>query len=292
VSARRLQVRRSLTETPLARDHEGRLGGKPQRRAKPIPWSACDRSEFPKPAVDLAVDSYVKLAAGEYGAVQLYGALTSAMALVGLPIDLITASAAICTDEARHADYAMQMTRVLTGEDMAIPIDKESLEKPWKKDVTLEDIDRVVLHVAAISETLSCGLVAACLERATDATTKAVFKNLAADEIHHARFGWHYLSWRAPQWSRAERQRLADSMARNVVGIERRFWRGRDAPASAEGAARALGVLESEGQRSVVREMMEEEIIPAIDALGLGGSHAWKARDRGPGKERAPEVAV
>jgi len=280
VSGRRLQVRRSLTATPLARQHEGRAEGKPQRRPRPVPWAACDRSKFPKAAIDLAVDSYVKLAAGEYGAVQLYGALTSAMALAGLPLDLITASAAICTDEARHADYAMQMARVLTGDDVPIPIDRDSLEAPWKKDVTLEDIDAVVLHVAAISETLSCGLISACLDRATDTTTRAVFKNLVADEIHHARFGWHYLAWRAPQWSLAERQRLADRMARNVVGIERRYWRGRDAPASAAEAARALGVLESEGQRSVVREMMEEEIVPALDALGLGGSHAWRLRER------------
>jgi hypothetical protein len=289
VSAR-LHVRRFLTATPLAQEHERRLFGKQQRRPRAILWTACDRSSFPKPARDLAVDSYVKLAAGEYGAVQLYGALTSAMALAGLPLDLITASAAICTDEARHADYAMQMTRVLTGEDVPIPLDKESLERPWKKDVTTVDIDVVVLHVAAISETLSCGLVSACLERASDPTSRAVFQNLMADEVHHARFGWHYLSWRAPQWSRAERQHLADSMARNVVGIERRFWRGRDAPNSAFAAARALGVLESEGQRSVVREMMEEEIVPAIDALGLGGSHAWRARDRGPGTDRPVEV--
>jgi rubrerythrin len=236
---------------------------------------------FPKEAIDLAMDSYVKLAAGEYGAVQLYGALTSAMALAGLPIDLITASAAICTDEARHADYAMQMARVLTGDDVPIPVDKESLERPWKKDVTLADIDAVILHVAAISETLSCGLVSECLERASDPATKAMFQNLMSDEVHHARFGWHYLAWRAPQWSRADRQRLSDTMASNVVGIERRFWRGRDASESVLGAARALGVLESDGQRRAVAAMMEEEIVPALDALGLGGSHAWKRRERG-----------
>jgi hypothetical protein len=287
MSGKRLEIRRTLTTTPLARQHEGRLTGKPQRRPKPIDWGACDRSRYPKEALRLAVDSHVKLAAGEYGAVQLYGALTSAMSLAALPMDLITASAAICTDEARHADYAMQMARVLTGEDVPIPIDKESLERPWKKDVKLINIDAVILHVAAISETLSCGLVGACLDRATDATTRSMLSNLMADEVHHARFGWHYLSWRAPQWTRVERQKLADSMATNVIGIERRFWQGRDAPRGAADGARALGVLESEGQRLAVREMMETEIIPAIDALGLGGSHAWRVRDRGAGTKRA-----
>jgi len=26
---------------------------------------------------------------------------------------------------------------------------------------------------------------------------------------------------------------------------------------------------------------MEDEIVPALDALGLGASHAWRARKRG-----------
>jgi hypothetical protein len=221
------------------------------------------------------------MASGEYGAVQLYGQLTSAMALAGVPLDLVTASAAIVPDEARHADYAMQMTRLLAGEDVPIPVDKEALDARWKKDVELEDIDRAVLHVAAISETIACALVRACLECASDATSAALFANLLSDEVHHARFGWYYLAWRAPQWSRAERQRLADCMASNVVTIESRIWQGPDAPASAAEAARSLGVLESDGQRRTVRAVMEEEIVPAFDALGLGGSHAWRLRERG-----------
>ncbi len=283
---RGLSVRHALTTTPLVRQHEGRLVGKARRGPKPIPWRACDRARFAQPALDLAVDSYVKLAAGEYGAVQLYGAMTSAMTMVGLPMDLITASAAICTDEARHADYGMRMAALLQGGEVTIPVDRDVLERPWRKDVTVEDIDVAVLHVAAISETLACGLVDACLERATDETTRVLFANLVADEVQHARFGWYYLAWRAPQWSDAERARLADAMGSNVVGIERRFWQGRDAPASSAASARALGVLESEGQRQVVRQMMEAEIVPALDAIGLGASAVWQRRDRGPGPVR------
>ncbi len=66
-------------------------------------------------------------------------------------------------------------------------------------------------------------------------------------DAEEARFGGYDLAWRSPQWTRAERQRIADRMASNVVMIERRFWRGRDAPASAADEARALGVLDSEG---------------------------------------------
>jgi rubrerythrin len=282
MGARSFDIRRVLTSTPLARQHERRSDGKNTRKPRPIPWESFDRRQFPRPAIDLAVDAYTKLAIGEYGAVQFYGQLTSEMALAGLPLDVVTGSASICTDEARHADYAMRMARALTGEDIPVRVEKGALEAPWKKDVTLEDIDDAVLHVAAISETIACALVTANLERATDATSIALYANLLADEIHHARFGWYYLSWRSTQWTRAERQRLADRMAVNVVGAERRYWVGRDAPDAAAPAARALGVIESEGQRAALRAVMETEIVPVLDSFGLGASHAWRNRERGP----------
>jgi len=274
-------VRRVLTTTPLARAHERRATGGALRRPRPIPWSALDRLAFPQAALDLALDSYVTLAAGEYGAVQVYAQLTSALALGAAPFDLVTAAASIGADEARHADYAMRMACLLAGGEAPIPVDIEALEAPWKGDVSLEDVDRVVLHVAAISETLACALVETCLKRTTHPTVRALLGNLLSDEIHHARFGWHYLTWRSAQWTRAERQRLADTMANNVVTVEQRFWRGRDAPARERAAAQQLGVLDSEAQRGAVRAVMEEQVVPALDALGLGGSHAWRARRLG-----------
>jgi hypothetical protein len=30
-----------------------------------------------------------------------------------------------------------------------------------------------------------------------------------------------------------------------------------------------------------VRRIMEDEIVPALDAVGLGASHAWRVRRRG-----------
>jgi hypothetical protein len=42
-------------------------------------------------------------------------------------------------------------------------------------------------------------------------------------------------------------------------------------------------VLDSESQRAVVRDVMENEIVPGLDAVGLGASYAWQARLRGPG---------
>ena len=116
----------------------------------------------------------------------------------------------------------------------------------------------------------------------TDPVARALFTSIIGDEVHHARLGWYYFAWRAPQWTHAERQRLADRVGDLLVTVEPRFWMGRDAPAGARKGARALGVLDSAGQRTVVRQIMEDEIVPALDALGLGASHAWKCEEKAP----------
>jgi hypothetical protein len=173
-------VRRVLTNTPLARQHEMRADGKATRRPKPVDWSAFDRRRFPKAALDLALESSLAQASAEYGAIQFYARLTSALTMAGLPLDFVTASASICTDEARHADYALQMARAVTGEDVPARIEREPLLTPWAEGGSLEEIDLAILHVAAISETLACALMTAGLEGVTDATSKAFLANLAA----------------------------------------------------------------------------------------------------------------
>lgn len=138
-----------------------------------------------------------------------------------------------------------------------------------------------MLKYAAVGETLAAALLTQCRRQASDPVTRALFTSLVADEVHHARLGWYFAAHRSREWQLSERQRLADRVAEFVIDIEREFWTGSDAPAAAAPAARALGVLDSGTQRAVIADVMNEEIVPALDALGLGGSHAWAARRRG-----------
>jgi hypothetical protein len=277
----RVRVQRVLTKTPLARQHDRALGGRLTRRIPAIPWGTFDRSKYPAAALALAAEAQSKLALGEYGAVDLFAHLASAMALNGVPFDLVAAAARTPADEIRHADYAMRAARMLGGEDVAITVDTGALQKRWSKPVDLERLDLLMLEICAIGETLSCALLSACLERATDPVMHAVFSGIVSDEVHHARLGWYYLAWRSPQWTQADRQRVANRGGDILVKMEKQFWRGRDAEPKARKGARALGVLESEGQREAVQAVTEGEIVPALDALGLGASHAWKIRERG-----------
>src|SRR5580704_13253473 len=107
--AERLRVRRVVTATPLARQHEQFISGRTRRAHKAVPWTAFDRSKFPEAALALAADAQSKLALGEYGAVDLFAHLASAMTLNGVPFDLVAEVTRVPADEIRHADIALRM---------------------------------------------------------------------------------------------------------------------------------------------------------------------------------------
>jgi hypothetical protein len=277
----KLSVQRLVTSTPLAREHDQVVLQGRSRRHKPVSFARFERKEYPKAAVALALEAQKALALGEYTAVDLFAHVASTLALNAAPFDIVAAATRVPADEIRHADLALRMAGLLAGHDVEIEVDREALDAPVTKATDRESLDVLMVHLPAISETLAYALLSACRDRARDPTVKAVYKTIVADEVHHARLGWYYLAWRAPQWTQAERQRVADRCGGLIADTEHRFWRGRDAPASASEAARALGVLESEGQREAVRQVMEDEIVPGLDAIGLGASHAWRARRRG-----------
>jgi hypothetical protein len=279
--AGRLRIERRLTDTPLARQHDHALRARGPRSTRPIPWAAFTRSKYPEPALRTAAISQRALARGEYGAVDLFSHMTIDLSLHGAPFDLVAACAKAPADELRHADYAIRAATLFSGETATIELDRDGLSKVVGKRLSLEELDVRMLEIGVVSETLAAALLSECGRGASDPMAKALFGSLVADEVHHARLGWYYMAWRAPQWSRAERQRVADRAGLMLVNTERQFWKGRDAPKGFEDAARALGVMGSATQRDVIHAVVEDEIVPGLDALGLGASHAWRVRRRG-----------
>jgi hypothetical protein len=267
------RLQRTLTATPLARRFE-------RISAREVPFAAFDRKRYPAAALRTAAIAQSSLAVGEWMAVDLFGRLTAALTVASAPIDLVAAAAKIPTDEVRHADLALRAAAMFSDEDVwAPPVDQERhayLAAP----MSLERLDYAMLELPAIGETLACALLSASRDGARDPVARALFSALLRDEVHHARLGWYYLAWRKQTWSTAERQRVADRAGNFVAHVEVMFGKGRDAPRGARTAARALGVLDTPTQRAAIRAIMEQEILPGLDGLGLGASHAWRVRKR------------
>jgi hypothetical protein len=81
----RMKIRRVLTDTVLARQHERVIARGAPRKRVDIPWKAFVRSKYPAPALALACKAQTMLAQGEYEAVDLFSRIASALALNGAP---------------------------------------------------------------------------------------------------------------------------------------------------------------------------------------------------------------
>jgi len=275
-----VRIQRVLTATPLARLHERTILQRGPRKGIAVPWESFKRARYPESALALAYDAQRMLALGEYSAVSLFARFVDGLARIGAPFDIVSAAARVPQDEIRHADLAFRFASLCAEREVTVESSEEKTPHRWHDRLTADDLDSFAIEVIAIGETLACALLSACRDGATDAVAHAIYANIVADEVHHARLGWYYLLWRAPQWARADKQRVSDNAGAMVMQIETRFGTGRDAPRGAQKAARALGVLDTARQRKVVRDVMEREIVPGLDALGLGASHAWEKRRR------------
>lgn len=273
-------VRLARSGTPLSRRHEQILQGKLARVPKPAPWTAFRQDAHPPAALALAGDLWLGLARGEYGAVGLFAKVAAGLTRTGAPLDLVHAATQASTDEARHTELCLRMAGLCNGGDAELTLSGPELDLVLAPLESSLDLDVTMIRGVAVSETLATALLTACQRRATERVSKSLLTTLVSDEVHHARLGWYYLAERAPHWSLAERQLLADATADLVTRIEQEFWVGRDAPRGDSTAAQSLGILDSKAQRAVVRDTMENEILPGLDALGFGASKAWSIRPR------------
>jgi len=265
------RLRRVFTATPLARRFERGLG-------RDVDFAAFQRARYPAAARRVAAVAQSSLAVGEWMAVDLFARLTAALTLASAPIDLVSAAARIPNDEVRHADLALRMAAALTDEEVEAPPVEPDRHAYLAAPMSLEQLDYAMLELPAIGETLACALLSTSRDVATDPVARTLFAALLRDEVHHARLGWYYLAWRKDAWTPAERQRVADRAGNFVIHVEEMFGHGRDAPRGARKAARALGVLDTPTQRAAIRAVMEQEVLPGLDGLGLGGTYAWRRR--------------
>src|SRR6185503_3400279 len=209
MEAERVRIRRVLTSTPLARLHERTILQRGPRKGVVIPWDSFRRDDHPRAALALAYDAQRMLALGEYAAVGLFSRFVEALARIGAPFDIVSAATRVPQDEIRHADLAFRFASMCAARDVAVDSPDERPSR-WKDRLSVEDLDSFAIEVIAIGETLACALLSACRDGATEPLARAIYTNIVADEVHHARLGWYYLLWRAPQWSAADRQRVAD----------------------------------------------------------------------------------
>jgi hypothetical protein len=260
---------------PLARHQLRALTRGSARRARVIPFSDFSPEGYAPAALALASDQYGALARGERSAIGLFARLAAALDAFAAPREFVLAATAAAHDEARHAQYCEEFAVRCGFDASSAPITPSQVEP---EPQSLIELDIAMLRSVALSETLAAALLMACRRLAREPVVRALLTTLIADEIHHARLGWYYAASRAQGWSSDQRQQVADALAEAVIRIESEFHWGRDAAPPFDLPTRALGVLSTDIQRSCIRDVVENEILPGLDALGLNASTVWQNR--------------
>ena len=131
-----------------------------------------------------------------------------------------------------------------------------------------------MLSVCCLSETVAVALIGAERAELQAGPLRTLLTRLWADEIGHARFGWHFLAEAIPTLR-------ADAIARTNAYLARAFAhleaheRAHLPLVRLETDAAAYGLCDGYESRALFYETVSSVILPQLARLGLEADRAW-----------------
>jgi rubrerythrin len=176
-------------------------------------------------------------------------------------------------DEGRHASLCAEMAHVFGSAASAAPeVTAREIAPPG-----LELRGRVLYEVVAaccIAETESMGVLTTLLDAARDRRLRRVLRELASDEVRHARLGWAHL---AGEHAAGVSGFLAPLVPAMLQGNAPPDLFHAVAPEREDERLLAHGVLPHRLKREVFTRTLEEVVFPGLEASGVSAAaaRAW-----------------
>jgi hypothetical protein len=236
-----------------------------------VDFAAFRTGDYTPKALELAAHAWSTRALQEYYSLALFTQISSQLHVMGVPLDWCGAFARMIEDEVRHTDLCLRMCDAL-GRPASPVIDETELH--LSSDRTLPNHVRdVVLSAFCIGETISGTMFRRAMKAATVPLAKEVIAAILVDETFHGEVGWELLALLLRGISVADRtvlvQRIPPLFAhyRKLCGAQKsQAWAraGQDAEPTPN-----FGTLTDTGYARAFWDSMEEDIVPALSALGL-----------------------
>lgn len=245
------------------------LGGAVERRFRKrrpetdeMPWSTLDLAPYSQAEITAARVGWTDLALQEYGAAASQANALRLIVAACAPLDLSAMLAGFSFDELVHTEICARMADDLGGaanlvyppEEVFPPCIEESGSR-------IEIATKTIAWEFCVGETLSLGMLKSHRRTAKAPLLKAVWSQLAKDEAAHARFGWLFLDWAAPQLNARERRSVLQNVERATKHVERLDDKVRGLDAA---SFTPLGVFGSSGKEAYLalsRKILAEEIV-------------------------------
>ncbi len=264
--------------TPLAAEYRALVTATARTTA---PRGAFCGADYDPASVREACARWRKRMVDEYTSTTVFSALVAQLVEANATLDASAVALRMAQDEFRHAEVCGQVAVAMGGSASAR---RETAVRPIAAHPGCEPEERALRNVlvTSVSEMYSAAFFVASLDRMTDPYLRAVTRELLADEVLHARFGFYYLQGCA-DWL-AARPDVRASVTRYLrlafAVCEREFVREPTSrPPGAD--ADALGLVTSEVAREVFMDTMGGAVAPALEHFGLDATRAWRTRSLG-----------
>jgi hypothetical protein len=186
-------------------------------------------------------------------------------------------------DELRHTEICGAAVRALGG-DPSYALRPMPRLPAWPGVSPEERALRNVIFGNALVESVNAANLVDILDSMSDPYLREATRLLLADEVHHASFGFDYLTAWGP-WLEGHpeaRSSLDRWLRRAFAELERARGAAGLPPRTLDADQIALGIPDPARLTLVLHHTVEGALVPALEGFGLDAGTAWR--------ERSPEA--
>jgi hypothetical protein len=214
----------------------------------------------------------------EHISAQVFAGLIPQLMRAGASAKRQSEAAEMIADELRHARLCAEVLWLVHGEPVAELPEIESM--PQHEDAApLEALLRNLLSVCCLSETVAVSLISAERLASGPEAIAGVLKQILADEVRHARFGWKVVDEIAPTLSPQVRDRLSAYLRVAFAHLEAHELAHLGVGPEPSPEAMAIGLCDGREARRLFYDTVEGIIVPRLEAYGFEARGAWRHRE-------------
>ncbi|HVO31094.1 MAG TPA: hypothetical protein VMV18_10170, partial [bacterium] len=246
------------------------------REGEASPPPKFDRARYPEKVLELARLGWQALLDSEFESVVIAGWMTSALARMGAPLDVLGAFGRIVEDEVRHVDLCSDVVWALGGtptiSDRAVPP-----FPGWKEDQQEEAEAEAIVGLTAffcVGELVSNFLLRQAEMMASEPIATWALGEIVRDEAFHGPWGFETARLFVPAWSEERKKRLVARLLDECARLEKRLGgplppTAERPPTKAEEQLAALGLPGPAPLLAVFYQAIETQLVPRMKDLGV-----------------------
>ena len=234
-----------------------------------------DASEYPAPILEKAREGWQRLLDSEFESVVIAGWMTSALARMAAPLDILGAFGRIVEDEVRHVDLCSEVVWALGGTP-TIPDQPPPPYPGWENDpnAAAEAVTGLTAFFC-IGELLSQHLLRQAEMIAGEPIAKWALGEILRDEAFHGPWGYETAALWVKTWPAERKKLLTQRLLEECSRIERRLGGPLrpgamdQEPTEEETMLATLGLPGPTILLPIFYQVVESQLVPRLKEIGI-----------------------